>query len=165
MKKKSGHQWKRISHQTASLVRCNDNETQSDSLSSTSVFKMISRDDMDKKSTEVNEECQMEAMEKSTQTVKQKRKNTTQRRNSFIERGIKSRNCKKDKKYKRISKTQRKKGKIHNIPKLLVEDTVNSNLGMTEAEEILSLGKDLGLDSIFSDNDTLSFIKKRLLRT
>lgn len=115
--------------------------------------------------TEAKEECQTEDRKNNSQPVKQKKKNTMQRQNLFVERSIKTRNCRKVRKYKRISKTQRKKGKIHNLSILLGTDTSIRDMGVIEAEEILSLGKDLGLDPIFSDNDTLSIIKKRLSRT
>lgn len=47
------------------------------------------------------------------------------------------------------------------LSKLKVAPT-NKRSEVTDASEILKMGKDLGLDPIFSDNDTLNIIMKRL---
>lgn len=162
IRENSMHQWQQASHQTLSEDIGGDNEAQSDSLSSSAVLKVTPKKDMNEKSLEVN---QTRVKEYDTQPAKRRRKASSQRRQLSFDRDIKSRNSRKDKKFKRTVKTQRKTRKNHITSSLSGDGKANSNLGMIEAEEILSLGKQLGLDPIYSDNDTLSVIKKRLSRT
>lgn len=98
------------------------------------------------------------------QAINQKkggRKRFKHKRNNMLEFGIRKRKNKKGCEYKRVSK---KKVQMATNKKKINEEYEHgdSMSGKIQAEELLALGKDLGLDPIFLDNDTISIIMKRL---